>query len=105
MKKIMIIVILSLPSLAFGVANINSLPFTCSTQGETYVLTESLSTPGTAIVISANDVILNLNGHAITFGTNNGTYNGIETTWNKKSIEIFGGRIIHGGLNNPPGCN
>ena len=105
MKKIMIAIILSLPSLAFGVANINSLPFTCSTPGETYVLTKSLSTPGTAIVISANDVILNLNGHAITFGTNNGTYNGIETTWNRKNIEIFGGRIIHGGFNNPPGCN
>ena len=105
MKKIMIIIILFLPSLAFGVTHINSLPFTCSTPGETYVLTKSLSTPGTAIVISANDVTLDLNGHTITFGTGNKKCNGIETTWNKKNIEIFGGKVIHGGVGNPPACN
>jgi hypothetical protein len=102
---IIIIIILSLPSLAFGKTNISTLPFTCSTQGETYVLTKSLSTPGTAIVISANNVTLDLKGHTITFGTDNKKSNGIETTWNKNNIEIFGGKIIHGGEGNPPGCN
>jgi hypothetical protein len=105
MKKVIIVIILFLPSLAFGVTNISSLPFTCSTPRETYVLRKSLSTPGTAIVISANNVILDLNGHTITFGTGNKKSNGIETTWNKNSIEIFGGKIIHGGVGNPPACN
>jgi hypothetical protein len=48
---------------------------------------------------------LDLNGHTITFGTGNKKSNGIETTWNTNNIEIFGGKIIHAGVGNPPACN
>lgn len=105
MKRIIALVILFLPSLAFGVTYINTVPYNCNKTGEAYVLAKDVWTTGTAITISADNIILNLNDKTITFGTANGKCNGIETTWNRKNIEIFGGKIKHGGIGNPPGCN
>jgi hypothetical protein len=105
MKRIIALVILFLPSLAFGVTYINTVPYNCIKTGEAYILAKDVWTTGTAITISTDNVILNLNGKTIIFGTANGKCNGIETTWNKNNIEIFGGKIIHAGVGNPPGCN
>jgi len=107
MKKIIILIIVFLPSLSFGVTYIDTLPYTCATPGETYIVTKDLSTPETAIFIKAGNIKINLNGKTVTFGTGNGPSDGIQlkNLWGIKNIEIFGGKIIHGGQGNPPNCS
>lgn len=47
----------------------NTFPYTMSIAGETYVLTENISTSGTALNVGASNVTFNGNGHTITFAT------------------------------------
>ena len=107
MKKIIILIIVFLPSLAFGVKYIDTLPYTCAIPGETYVVTKDVSTPETAIFIKAGNIKINLNGKTVTFGTGNMPSDGIQlkNVWRVNNVEIFGGKIIHKGTGNPPNCS
>jgi len=49
-------------------------PYYLDQAGETYVLTEDIITTGTALVISAEDVTLDLQGHKIVFGLSGEAY-------------------------------
>jgi len=55
---------ISLDSAAVGAG-----PYYLDIAGETYVLTEDIETPGTALVFAANNVTLDLNQHTVTYGT------------------------------------
>lgn len=107
MKRIIIIIILFFPSLSYGLTYIDRLPFTCDIPGETYVLTKNLSSPENGIIIKASDITIDFNGYAITFGTGNVSSDGIQlkNVWGVKNIKIYRGKIIHGGIGNPPNCN
>ncbi|NJL44388.1 MAG: hypothetical protein HC945_03690, partial [Nitrosarchaeum sp.] len=44
---------------------------TLSTDGETYEITTDLSSPGTCLTLTANNIVLDLKGHTIRFGSGN----------------------------------
>jgi len=47
-----------------------SFPYTLSTDGETYILTENISTDGAALVIGANNITLDGGGYTISHASN-----------------------------------
>src|SRR5215212_3180425 len=51
---------------AAALTNINTVPFNLNIPGETYVLNTNVSASGTALIITASNVTLNLNGRTIT---------------------------------------
>jgi len=50
-------------------AAVGSGPYYLDVAGETYVLTEDIETPGTALVFAAGNITLELNQHTVTYGT------------------------------------
>jgi chitodextrinase len=64
-------------------------PYYCLA-GNTYVLQENISTPGTALVMSGTGITIDLNGKTVTFGTTIHTYRiGIAVTPGDISAEAF----------------
>ena len=55
-------------------AVVGSGPYYLDVPGETYVLSEDLTTTGSGFVFAAPNVTLNLNGHTLTFGTSPSMY-------------------------------
>lgn len=51
------------------ISGLEALPYACTQSNTTYILDSDLTAPGTAIIIAASDVTLDLNGHKITYGT------------------------------------
>ena len=49
-------------------------PYYLDVPGQTYILTEDITTPGSAFVFAAEHVTLDLNQHTVTFGTSAHTY-------------------------------
>lgn len=77
MRKMIIILIITLfPTAGLTLTTINSsttFPYNATVAGETYQLSENISCPTTCIVLSgtADNAIIDLNGHTMTFGTAN----------------------------------
>ncbi len=76
MKKLIILASVIFPSWAFAVITIDSstqFPYNATVAGETYQLSEDISCPTTCIVLSgaADNAIVDLNGHTMTFGAAN----------------------------------
>jgi hypothetical protein len=65
-----------------------------------YVLTRDLATPGTAFIIRAADITLNLNRHTITYGTQASTdgnsYGVLMDAWNTYGTIVANGAIRQG---------
>ena len=55
-------------------------PATLSRSGETYIVSQNFSCSGTALVITATNVVLDLGGHTITYGTGGATSYGVDIT-------------------------
>ena len=47
----------------------DTFPYSLNEAGETYVLHSDITTPGTAFVVNADNITLDLNGKTVTFGT------------------------------------
>lgn len=83
-------------SVASAVTEINNsttFPYNMSSAGETYVLTENISTSAGALVVGANNVTLDGQNHSITFA-NSKTGNGISVSGGKrdtiiKNVKLF----------------
>jgi len=71
-------------------------PFVLDRRGATYVLTEDVTADGTAFVISADDVTLDLDGHTVVFGNN--TADQVRGVWakNKGKATVCNGHIVQG---------
>ena len=74
-----LVVLAVLPSPSFGAialdaASVGAGPYYLDRAGETYVLSDDISVPGTAFVFAAENVTLDLNGHTVTFGAAVGKY-------------------------------
>ncbi|MBL9088702.1 MAG: hypothetical protein JNM10_16305, partial [Planctomycetia bacterium] len=76
-------------------------PATLSQDGATYLLTQDVTTGGTAFRITARDVVLDLGGRTVTYGTAAGTSYGVysEFLYNTGTITVRNGRIVQGGAN------
>jgi hypothetical protein len=59
-------------------------PYRLDAAGATYVLTQDLTTPGTAIEVVGDDITLDLNGHTVRFAE-------------RAEAVVDGGIIVHGG--------
>jgi uncharacterized repeat protein (TIGR01451 family) len=57
-----------------------SAPASLSKTGETYVVTQDFSSSGDAFTITADNVVLDLNGHTVTYGTGGGLARGVYST-------------------------
>lgn len=62
------------PVIYLDAATVGAGPYYLHLTGATYVLTEDISTPGTAIVFASQNVTLDLNQHTVTFGTSSSPY-------------------------------
>lgn len=98
MRNVAIIFILLLTAApAWAVTNITSLPFTCSTDGETYVVSSDLIiASGNAITVTADNVVINGNGKTITYAQSGAGY-GIFINASVTSLEIYKLILTHGG--------
>jgi len=74
-------------------------PATLSQEGATYLLTQDVTAPGTAFRITARDVVLDLGGRTVTYGTAAGTSYGVhsEYLYNSGTVTVRNGRIVQGG--------
>jgi parallel beta-helix repeat protein len=77
---------------AAALTNVSTTPFNLNIPGETYVLTTNLNASGTALTITANNVVLNLNGKTI---TGRGTGFGI-VVGNAAGVRVIGPGIVQG---------
>jgi len=102
MRKISIVYsvflfVLLVTARAEAVTFINSLPFTCSNAGETYILSSDLTlNTGNAITVTANNVVIEGNGKSITYAVTGAGY-GIYINSTVTSIEIRNLSLIQGG--------
>jgi hypothetical protein len=100
-------------------AEVSGPPYDLDQTDALYVLTEDVTAPGTAIEVSGSNVVLELDGHTVTFGTTSseqvrgvyvtgsgrpvvqnghivqggaaGDYSvGVETRWRAEPVEVFG---------------
>lgn len=74
-----VVLLLGLCGPAEGLMYVNSAtvgtgPYYLDVPGQTYILTEDISTPGSAFVFAAENVTLDLNQHTVIFGTSSHTY-------------------------------
>ena len=75
---------------------------TCGTisSSGTYILQNDISSTGTCMTISAGNVVLDLNGHSITYNTAAGdNVYGVVTDWNIVGIRIHNGSFVQGAGN------
>lgn len=77
---------------AAGLTTINTVPFTLSTPGETYVLNANLTAAESALTITASNVTLNLNGRTL---TGRGTGIGVAAVGGSR-VQIVGSGVIQG---------
>jgi len=54
--------------------DVSGPPYVLDQAGKTYILTQDISAPGTAIIINADGITLDLNRHTITYGNLDGDY-------------------------------
>jgi hypothetical protein len=71
-------------------------PATISSPG-TYVLTQNVTTGGTAFTVTAGDVTLDLGGRTVTYGTAPGTARGVVVRNVGGSVTVRNGRLVQGG--------
>jgi len=93
-----------------ALTTISSLPYTASTTGETYELGRDLTTSGTGISVTADNITIDFKGYELTFGTGNGAdVDGVYGSFNIDNLTVYssvaGGAITHGGTGNPQGVN
>ena len=74
-----------------------SAPGTLSTAGATYLLTKDVSAAGTAFTVTAKDVVLDLGGHEVVYGTGAGTVYGVKARDLSGSFTVRNGRVRQGG--------
>ncbi|MDA8324835.1 MAG: hypothetical protein M0033_01320 [Nitrospiraceae bacterium] len=80
----------------FALTTISSLPYNRNIPGETYVLGANLSAAGTAITVSADNIVLDGQGHTLTYGTSQAGF-GIDTGYTHISgLEIKNFNIVQG---------
>ncbi len=76
-----------------------SAPGTLSQNGATYLLTQDVTSAGTAFEITGRDVTLDLGGHTVTYGTGDGTCAGVRSLYlyfSGKST-VRNGKLVQGG--------
>ena len=78
-------------------------PATLSRSGETYVVNQNFSCSGTAFVIGASNVVLDLGGHTITYGTGGATTYGVDITGS--NAEVKNGTLTQSASNNAKYCH
>jgi len=72
-------------------------PYLLDQAGETYILTQDIAALGTAIIIAASGITIDLNSHTITYGTSSGISYGITASgYNINTIIIKNGVILQG---------
>lgn len=76
-STIMSVALLLVSTMPAWSATYVSGPGTLDRSGETYVVTQDFSCSGTAFVIGASNVVLDLGGHTITYGTGGATSYGV----------------------------
>lgn len=82
---------------AWAVTNITNLPFTCSTPGETYVVSSNLTlNSGDAITVTADNVVINGNNKTVTYAVTGQGY-GILINTTVTGIEIYNLTLTQGG--------
>ena len=92
----------TLADVTLNQAAVGNGPYYLNQANTTYVLTENVSCTGTAFVVAASNVSLNLNGHTVTFGTSASTGTGPKgfanppgygtvARWNSSNITNFTG--------------
>lgn len=59
----------SVGSASVSINNSTTFPYTMNVAGETYVLTENVSSSGTALIVGASNITLNGNGYNIAYAT------------------------------------
>ena len=83
---------------AAAVTEINSgttFPYTMSTAGETYILTENISTPAGALIVGANGAILDGQNHTITYASESSAIGIDVSNYNDATIKNI--NVIAGG--------
>ena len=77
-----------------------------------YILTDDITTPGTAFRIRASNITLNLSGHTITYGTSDSSDSdsyGVYADYNLSGVVIANGNVVQGNGNcvgtSGIGCN
>ena len=78
-------------------------PATLDQSDTEYILMQDVSAPGTAFEVTRSDITFNLNGHTVTYGTNdspdvpfpNGTA-GIKVAWGQTDVVVANGTIAQG---------
>ena len=74
---------------AYALTTITSLPFNCNQANETYILSSDLSIgSGNGITVNANNIIIDGNGHTITYASSSGAGVAILINTNVSSLEI-----------------
>lgn len=98
MRYVAIVLLLLLGAApAWAVTDITSLPFTCSTAGETYVVSSNLTlNSGDAITVTADNVVINGNNKTVTYAVTGQGY-GILINTTVTSIEIYNLALTQGG--------
>lgn len=71
-------------------------PFMLDKPGATYLLTQDVTADGTAFIITAPDVTLDLDGHTVTFGNNTDEQISGVLAKNEGQASICNGRIVQG---------
>ncbi|MBD3218687.1 MAG: hypothetical protein GF310_10450 [candidate division Zixibacteria bacterium] len=96
---VILITIFCLPALAPAATVIDHLPYHIhDVSNRNYILEGNLSSSTNGIRIGDNvhDIVLNLNGKTLTFGTGGGDDNyGIAFYWNAYDVEIKNGSVLH----------
>lgn len=92
-----------------ALTTISSLPYTANIANETYELSGDLSSTGAGINVTASGVTIDLKGHTLTWGTDNGhNTHGVYSVTNKSFTlysSVAGGALMHGATTNPAGCH
>ena len=95
-RRVLTVVALLHASPALSAVSIDRLPFECDTAGETYVVASDLVLDqGDAIVVSANNVVIDGGGYTITYA-NSGPGFGIHVVTSVTRLEIRNLTLIQG---------
>ena len=97
-RLLIVTLLLLLPTLLTAEITITSLPYEITESNQTYTLGADLSSATNGIKFGdhVDNVILDLNGHTVTFGTGGGDDNyGIGIYWNPTNITVKNGWVIH----------
>ena len=97
-RLLTIIFLLAIPSLLTAEITITSLPYEITESNQTYRVVSNLSSSTNGIKFGdhVDNVILDLGGNTLTFGTDGGDDNyGIGIYWNPTNITVKNGWVIH----------